>query len=302
MNIFVSILSRQILPIFLIASTGYLIARQFRIDARMLSQVGMNSFMPCLVFETLIKTRVDLSQSARTALYGVAAIAISALLGFLVARLLRISRTKTISLMLVVMFTNVGSFGLPVIALAFGQEALAHGTVYYLVNNILLYTIGIALLTSGAFNWHSTLGQVARMPILWAVALAGLLALLRIELPEIILAPIHLMSSGAVPLMLILLGMQFCHGRIQTGRLTWVAVGLRLLVVPLVVSPLLGLLGLSSAAVQASVLQSATPSGVATSILALDYNIEPGFISSVVFLSSALSALTLPPIVLLLGT
>ena len=84
---------------------------------------------------------------------------------------------------------------------------------------------------------------------------------------------------------------------------TMLSLGLFLLVInaivlSLVVTPLIGLgvaqaIGLAGAARQAAVLQTAMPAAVVTTILALEFDTAPSFVTSVVVASTALSPLTL---------
>jgi hypothetical protein len=110
--------------------------------------------------------------------------------------------------------------------------------------------------------------------------------------------PIKLLSDAAIPVMILVLGGQLEQAvRPSSLRLVGLAVGLRL-----VVSAVLGILlahvvGLSGAGRQAGVLQSAMPVAVGTTILAVEFEVEPAFVTSVVFLSTILSPFTLTPLI-----
>jgi len=69
-------------------------------------------------------------------------------------------------------------------------------------------------------------------------------------------------------------------------------------VLSLLISPLLALgaahlLALSGPALQASVVQASMPTAVVTTIIALEYDAEPAFVTSVVVATTALSPFTL---------
>ena len=53
------------------------------------------------------------------------------------------------------------------------------------------------------------------------------------------------------------------------------------------------LLGLTGAARQAAILQASMPAAVITTVLALEFDAAPAFVTSVVFVSTLLSPLTL---------
>jgi predicted permease len=101
--------------------------------------------------------------------------------------------------------------------------------------------------------------------------------------------------------MILVLGMQLERAAKPAGlRLVGLAVGLRLVVSALLGFLFVQLLGLSGAARQAGILQSAMPVAVITTILAVEFEVEPTFVTSVVFLSTILSPLTLTPLIALL--
>ena len=75
-----------------------------------------------------------------------------------------------------------------------------------------------------------------------------------------------------------------------------VATALRLgggVAVGVVLAPLFGLTGVAR---QAGVLQAGMPSAVIATILATEFDVEPGFVTSVVLLTTLLSPLTLTPL------
>jgi predicted permease len=79
--------------------------------------------------------------------------------------------------------------------------------------------------------------------------------------------------------------------------LVGLAVGLRLIVSTLLGLLLAQVLGLDGAARQAGIIQTAMPVAVVTTILAVEFQTEPAFVTSVVFLSTILSPITLTPLI-----
>jgi predicted permease len=74
----------------------------------------------------------------------------------------------------------------------------------------------------------------------------------------------------------------------------------------LVIGPILAIFislifGLQGAARQAGITEAAMPAAVLNTILATEYNVEPGFVSTVVFISTVLSPLTITPLLAFLG-
>jgi predicted permease len=301
-EVFIEILVNNILPIFLIASVGWLLARRFHLETRTFSQIGVNALLPCLIFQTFYTSDISLLESGKIALFCFLIVIGSGLLARLSAVWLHLNGRAITSLMLVVMFTNVGNFGLPVVTFAFGPQAFTHATVYFVTMNILLYTLGIAMLSGGRMEWKKGLLGLVKEPIIISFVLAFLASQFKIDLPDPILRSVELLAQAAVPAMILVLGMRFFQSKIEWKPALWWAVALRLVIIPLAAFPLGRALQLSGPALQAGMLQAGTPAGVATTLLATEYDIEPDFVNSVVFLSTLLCAVTLTPLIMIFRT
>jgi malate permease and related proteins len=289
-----SIFTADILPIFVLAGIGFLLARFGGVDARPLSRVTFNALSPCLVFHLLVTSTIGGAAFGRMALFTVLATATVGVIARLAAIPLRLDRPETTALMLVVMFSNGGNYGLPVALFAFGDEALAFASVYFVTASIITYTAGVFLAASGRRSVAQALAGIWRVPTIYAVLAAGVVMWLRVPLPDAVLRPVGLLSDAALPLMVLVLGMQLERAR-RPERFSVVAtaVSLVLLATPIVGWGYAEALGLEGAAFQAAVLQTSMPAAVVTTVLALEYEVAPSFVTSVVVISTLLSPFTL---------
>jgi predicted permease len=295
------IFASDILPIFVLAGVGFLLARYSGVDARSLSRVTFNALSPCLVFHLLVTSTISGTEFGRMALFCVLVMGSIGLIARASASALRLDRPATIALMLVVMFSNGGNYGLPVAMFAFGSEALAFASVYFVTSSVLTYTAGVFLAASGRRSVAQALWGVTRVPTIYAVAAAGLVMWLRVPLPEVVLRPIALLSDAALPLMILVLGLQLERAtRPDRVSVVATAVGLSLFVTPLLGWMFARLLGLEGPAFQAAVIQASMPAAVVTTILALQYEVAPGFVTSVVVISTVLSPFTLTWVIAML--
>jgi predicted permease len=293
-----AIFVQNIVPIFIVAGIGFLLVRHVGADVQTLSRVTLHVLTPCLVFEILVTSSVSADEFGRLSLLALCTILGIGLIAWLVTRVLRLDRVMSSAFIVVVMFANGGNYGLPLTLFVFGHEALARGTIYFVVSVVLTYTLGIFLASSGRRSVSEALLSVLRIPSIYASAAAIVVIISGVTVPSFLMRPIKLLGDAAIPIMILVLGMQLERAaRPASLRLVGLAVGLRL-----VVSALLGLLlaevlGLDGAARQAGVLQAAMPVAVVTTILAVEFEVEPTFVTSVVFLSTILSPLTLTPLI-----
>jgi malate permease and related proteins len=140
-----------------------------------------------------------------------------------------------------------------------------------------------------------------RVPAVWGLAAAALVIWTGAELPKAVSRPVDLLGAAAIPSMLLVLGMQFEKGaRPERPGLVAAASALALVGAPLIGVVLASALGLTGLARQAVLVESAMPSAVITTILALEFDIAPAFVTSVVVVTTLASPFTVSVVIALL--
>ena len=298
MQVLLAIFASDILPVFLIAGVGFLLARCLGASVKTLSRIVFYALVPCLVFNLLVRSNMTPLQFGRTALLAVLVAATMGLVSRLAAVPLRLSRPELSGFLLVVMFSNSGNYGLPVVLFAFGAEALAHASVFFITGSVMTYTVGVFLAASGRRSGGQALAGVVRVPAIYAIVAASLVLIGGIRLPVAATRPIGMLSDAALPMMVLVLGMQLERATIpERPGVVAAAVGLSLLVAPIVALGLASVLGVVGPARQAGVVLAAMPAAVVTTILALEFEVAPALVTSVVFVSTLLSPFTLTPLI-----
>ena len=298
MALLLSIFLSDILPIFLIAGAGYLLTQRLGVSPSTLAHVVFYVLLPCFAFRLLINSAAIGLEVGKMALLAVLVAFAMAAIGALVALVLRLSRGETTALLLVVMFSNGGNYGLPVVSFAFGEQALAYGTVFFLTGSVLTNTVGAFVAASGRRSPRQALMSVVRMPALYGVAAAIATLAFDLRVPAAVFRPVTMLSDAALPLMILVLGMQLARATTPARpALVLIAVGVSLVVAPLVALALTSLLSVNGPARQAVVMLSSMPVAVATTILAVEFDSAPDFVMAAVFLSTLLSPLTLTPLI-----
>jgi len=293
-----SILVSDILPIFAIALIGFLLERRVAGSVRTLSAITFNALSPCLVFNQLVTSRLSGSEVGKMALYCVMLTAGMGIAGWLSSMMLGLERKALSSFLLVVLFSNSGNYALPLILFAFGSEALAHASVYFVTSAILVYTVGVFIAARGGQDLGGAAKRLLRVPALYALAAAGILSLLHVTAPRALMRPVGMLSDAALPMMLLILGMQLKRAVIpHRPRVVGTAVALSLIVSPIIGVGLTLLLGFSGAARASAITLASMPAAVVTTVLALEFDLDSSFVTSTVFVSTLLSPLTLVPII-----
>jgi predicted permease len=297
-----SLFSENLLPVFLAAGAGYLVAARFQLDPRPLARIAFFVFAPCLIFDAIVRNNLPAEALARMVGFALASlISVGALAG-LVARGLGLSRAMTAAIILVVLLPNAGNFGLSVSLFAFDEPGLAQASVFFVTSAILTFTVGVFVASLGRASVGAALFGLLRVPTIWAVAVALVSLRTGWGLPFPVERTVDLFADASIPSFLVILGMQLHgHGLSGPARPLMVAVGMRLICGCAAGLLLASVFSLAGPARQAGILQAAMPSAVICIVIATEYEVEPAFVTSVVFLTTLLSPLTLTPLLSFLG-
>jgi malate permease and related proteins len=298
MGLLLSILTSDILPIFAIAGAGFLLARYARVDVKTVARLVFYTLLPCLAFRLLVTSSASGPEVGRIMLLAVLIMATMGCVGYVAAKAHGLGGPPLRAFLMVVMFSNGGNYGLPVVRFAFGSEALTYATIFFLTGSVTTYVVGAMFAGSRRGKLAGALDKIWRMPSLYGVTLALIVLAVGRPVPETIMRPVALLSDAALPVMILVLGMQL-ERAVWPARpgIVILAVGISLLAAPLVALGLASLLGISGAARQAAVILSSMPVAVVTTILALEFELAPEFVTSAVFISTIASPLTLTPLI-----
>ena len=169
-NLLVSIFASDILPIFLIAGIGFLLARRLKASVTTLAHVAFYVFSPCFAFNTLVTSSVTGSQVGSMVVLAILVMVSMGVIARISAIPLGLSRAELSAFMLVVIFSNGGNYGLPVVLFAFGNEGLSQGTIFFVTSAILTYTVGAFLAAAGRRKLSEAFSGIARVPAVYGVA------------------------------------------------------------------------------------------------------------------------------------
>ncbi len=297
-----STFANNLLPILLIATAGYILGKTLTVDSRTIGRIVFYIFSPLLVFNLMVTSQLNLKQAITTVGYTVIFIAIMGLLAFILGKIFRLERPQLLAVILTVAFGNTGNYGLPLVKFAFGDEALAVASIFYVTTTILFNTFGVIIASLGHTDLKSAILGVFKLPIVYGVALALLVKATGFQIPIPLSRTIEIAASGAVPLMIVLLGLELT--KIQWShsfRALGVGVLTKLILGPIVGLLLASLFSLQGHGHQGSVIEASMPAAVATTVVATEYRLEPSLVTAIVFLGTILSPLTLTPLIVFLS-
>jgi predicted permease len=194
--------------------------------------------------------------------------------------------------------------GLPVALLAFGQPGLQVAVMNFVAGALLANSAGLLVAsTAGGVDLGRIWKVPFRYPALYA-ALGGVLVnVLNVDLPAAIESPINSLSVAAVPVMLVVLGLQLRDAGGRDHVLDTVVLNLgRLTIAPVIAWFVASALGLDGITRGTLVVLAAMPTAVIATIVATEFKAEPNFVTRAVVTSTVAAMLTLSVIITLVQT
>src|SRR5512143_3074574 len=198
----------NLLPILLLSGAGFLLGKVLTLESRTLSRILFYLFSPILVFNLLLHSALQFDQAALTVAFAAAVMLSLIALGFVTGRLFKLERPLLMAVMMTAAFGNTGNYGLPLINFAFGERALAYGTLYFVTTSMFFNTLGVLMASLGHVDLKTALLGLLRVPTVYAILLAVLITSFKIQLPTVLARSVDLAASASIPLMLILLGLE----------------------------------------------------------------------------------------------
>lgn len=226
-------------------------------------------------------------------------VALQMLPAWFLPRLMRTRSGDVGATRLVTAFGNVGFVGLPVVAAIFGDEMVFFASLCNIPFNLALYSCSAAQLSpdGGRVRWQDVLNA----PVI-ATLLSVVLLLSRVHVPGVLADTISSVSGVTIPLSMLVIGTSLGGISVRSVLTDWrvyVVSAVRLLVCPLLTWLVLRPFA-AGALLGISVLMAACPSAMLVTALCLQYGRSDAFASKCIFLSTVLSAVTIPLLIWLL--
>lgn len=301
-----SFLISVVLPVFLIVGAAVVAHARLKFHAPTLSRAAFYLFSPMLIFDSLVTSTATTTEFGQIALVALATTLILWVLGEIAARPLRLEGPTRAAFVLSLLLMNAGNYGLSVNLFAFGQPGVERAAVYYTISAVLSSSLGVYLSARGRAPARMALRQAAGVPLVYAAILGLAVNLTGLPMPEPVMKAAHTLGQAAVPTMLAVLGLRLVE-TIQDERrsIHWPAISVvtvgRLMVAPAIALGLATLFGLEGLTFQVTVLESAMPSAVMTTILATEFDSDPSFASVAALATTLASLLTVTLWLNLLG-
>lgn len=288
----------------LLAVPGFIFTKKKILTSRQvegISSVLVNFLWPAMVVDAMAQARADaelVRQAGQAALWALGVIVLGALCAWIWLKVGKIGSEPGGILLFAAAFANTGLIGMPLIRLLLGEKMLFLASMVELVNDVLIFSVGILLIQTGCGKPRRAALRGLLSPGLAGVAVGFLLFATGWKLPAFAGEALSMAADATAPMVLFLVGAQLGEGDLRAlvrdGR-AWLLTALRLVVVPAAVLALwLIFAGELTAVGQTILLLAAMPAGSCCAMFTRQYGGDWGLATRCVMLSTLCAVVTVP--------
>ena len=232
-----------------------------------------------------------------------------------VASLLKVKKSSSYLYQLMMIFSNVGFMGIPVITSLYGDGCVLYIAFYILGYNLLLYTYGLFLVdksvrysegdpgASGhkdpAFNKVSLLGTLGKIFNAGVIAciLAVLIFAFSLKVPQPAQQFVSMLGSCAVPLSMVLIGASMAQQSFKTlltDKKVYLFLTIRMIVMPIIAALIVRNIAFDRQVIGVFGLMMAMPIGSIVVLLAKQQGADETVCTRASVISTLASVITIP--------
>jgi len=297
-------LINQVIVLFIIMAVGFYAKKKKFLNNvvdKGLSELLLNITLPFMIITSFnIKYEAAMVSNAQkiliySFLIHISLIFISKLLFF------KYPKNKQQVFRFITIFSNVGFMGYPVLESIYGGIGVFYAAIFNIAFNILVWTVGVMLFT-GEKDFKS-IRKALTNPALMAVIIGVILFVFSIKLPISIETSIKLVGATTTPISMIIVGSMLAEMKFKdafSDISVYYAAIVRLCIVPMIVYVVLKLLKVDEMLLTICVILQAMPAAVMAPIIAQKYGGDSLLASQCVFITTIVSGITIPIIILFL--
>jgi len=293
--------------LFLLLAVGFLCNKVGILtpaNNKLLSRLVVNVTLPATLLNAVVGTSVDIHSPEAKQLFGAIALyySVLAILAFFISRAIAARHPDRGVYQYMCMFSNTGFLGIPLITAMFGQEALFHVALFNIPFNILAFTYGIAMIRGKREGEKTSLKKVLTPPTV-ASFVALILFLMGVTFPKAIDDAVSYVGGVTVPCAMMVVGASLATipaGKVWKDWRMYVVGGYTLLLRPVIIWALASLFVTDPLVLGVTVILASVPVGANTTSLCIQYDANETLSSCSIFITTALSMLTIPVVALVL--
>lgn len=226
----------------------------------------------------------------------------------IVPKLLKIPKRQVGTYKAMMVFSNIGFMGFPVISAVYGAQALLYASIFLIPFNVLIYTWGIKIMTENNPKEESKKnkipwGKIFNVGVISCI-ITMILYITKFPVPKMIETTVNYFSGLTAPLSMMVIGASMVNMKLKDlflNKKMLVFMFIKMLLIPIIGVLIIKPMGLSRELVGVCLIMLATPVGSMNAMLTQQYDGDYELASQGVALSTILSVATMPLLSIILG-
>ena len=294
-----------ILSIIIMIGLGYFLKRIDFLsekDIDPFNKIVMYILLPCMIFHALYSA--DLSLISKLGILPFIILISSfatGLVSYFILRQLKLDDITLWSVLVTVMIANTAFMGYPVTLGIFGQEGFLRAIFCDIATLCIFLILSFVLIMKFGGTVKTAVKKITFFPPLWAVILGLGFNFVNIPIGPVIDNTVNYLGQGAIPLIMIALGLSIDFSAIRRSKSMIVFTSImKLAFFPFVAFVVASQLGLIDLQFKISIVEAAMPSGMMSLLLAITYKLDFELTSDCILINTVISLITLPIIIMIL--
>lgn len=200
------------------------------------------------------------------------------------------------------LLSNAGFAGLPIASQMLCEVGLIYASIYLIPIRIFMWSAGRTILSSESASPKEIIISLLKNPNIVAVLIGLPRGLLQISLPAIVDTAFSNVSSCVTPISLIVIGAVICDVGFkhffEEGMISYCI--MRLGLIPILTLIITTLCGFDATIIGTTTILASMPAPTTTALLAGQYHLDVNYASKLVFLTTLLSMITCPLLMMFL--
>lgn len=296
----------QMIVLFLLMGVGYTCGKIGYMDAdfsKKLTNIILMVTTPAMILASVTVGDVSFPKSTAFQVLGVSCVLFVVLIpaALLIAFLLRVEKSERNLYIFMALFSNTGFMGYPVVKTIFGDGAVFLASLYNMIFNILVYSLGVWLMNSGKGKFSV---KTLINPSMISSVAAMIIFVGEIKLPYVLSATFDAVGSITSPCAMMLIGSSLSLipvKEIFTEIRLYPFAFIKQIILPFAVMALFGLFVKDGTILGIITVLAAMPVASIAVMFANQYSGNSNLASKGVFITTMCSFITIPILCMFMG-
>lgn len=303
----VMVVINQMIQLFMVIGLGYFMKKKKILNDEVnskLNYIVISITTPALIFSSVCTATIsDKSTVLYTLVIAIALYIVLPIISYIIVKIMRIPVEQKGLYMFMIIFSNIGFMGYPVMKALFGNNAILYTSIFNILFNIEVYTLGVILINYGKnvetkFNLKNLLS-----PGIIASIIALFIYFFEINIPSVIVESCTMVGDMTTPLAMLIIGATLANIKVKElfteYRLYYFTI-IKQIILPVAMFPIIAYFVTDPLLRGITLVNVAMPVANSAVLFANEYGGDVELAAKSVFITTLISVITIPLIVSLL--